>query len=283
MAVLVAWAGDGLAPGTLTTGSAGTGDNPPGSINGTAPTISSSGPRPPRIIFAADVASYAAWGHAAVTTASWRFYISATTLGTGVQLAVSWNGSAVPWQINVTAAGAFSLDNGAGVPIETSADGAFLAATLHRVEVTYNAGIVSAYLYLGNQTTPLASLSGSITPTVFTEFWWGTVNAGTFGARQADDLIIRDTATLIGPFGSPAPSWDGSKRPLTANMNRLAGTWGLAAQGAANLWAGTNGLFLTGALNAKAGTSGLPLQAVLNQLAGTSGLGVDEASSRIVA
>lgn len=70
-------------------------------------------------------------------------------------------------------------------------------------------------------------------------------------------------------------------RPLTYNMNRLAGTDGLAAQGAANVWAGTDGLSLVGALNVKNGTTGLALQGVLNALAGTEGLGVDAASSEI--
>lgn len=60
---------------------------------------------------------------------------------------------------------------------------------------------------------------------------------------------------------------------LQAELNRLAGTTGLAEQGAANAWAGTTGLSLVGALNVKAGTTGLALQGVLNQLAGTTGLG----------
>ena len=68
---------------------------------------------------------------------------------------------------------------------------------------------------------------------------------------------------------------------LVAELNRLAGTTGLEAAGAANEWAGTQGLELVGALNAKAGTSGLELLGVLNVLAGTKGLGANEAATRI--
>lgn len=61
--------------------------------------------------------------------------------------------------------------------------------------------------------------------------------------------------------------------PLTAALNAMAGTDGLAATGAANAWAGTSGLALLAALNRKAGTSGLGLGAVLNRLAGAAGYG----------
>jgi hypothetical protein len=40
---------------------------------------------------------------------------------------------------------------------------------------------------------------------------------------------------------------------LVSDLNRLAGTTGRSAQGAANVWAGTSNLDLVGALNVKAG------------------------------
>lgn len=66
---------------------------------------------------------------------------------------------------------------------------------------------------------------------------------------------------------------------LTNDLNRLAGTTDLSAQGAANAWAGTTDLDLVDALNVKAGTTGLALQGVLNSLAGTTDLGVDGAAA----
>jgi hypothetical protein len=67
---------------------------------------------------------------------------------------------------------------------------------------------------------------------------------------------------------------------LVASLNRLAGTSGLAAAGAANAFAGTSGMELVGALNAKAGTSGLELNGVCNRIAGTSGVEAAEALAR---
>lgn len=58
---------------------------------------------------------------------------------------------------------------------------------------------------------------------------------------------------------------------LQADLNRLAGTTGLDAQLAANVWAGTTGRDLVAALNAKNGTTGLELNGVLKALALTYG------------
>ena len=86
-------------------------------------------------------------------------------------------------------------------------------------------------------------------------------------------------------YGGPEivpPEPEGPPPPLTESLNRLAGTTGLAAQGAANVYAGTTNLSLVDALNSKAGnTSPIALQGVLNQLAGTDGLGIAEAASLI--
>lgn len=54
---------------------------------------------------------------------------------------------------------------------------------------------------------------------------------------------------------------------FTAELNRLAGTTDLYAQGAANAWAGTTQMELVGALNQLAGTTGLGLNGVVKRLA----------------
>ena len=58
---------------------------------------------------------------------------------------------------------------------------------------------------------------------------------------------------------------------LAGNLNRLAGSQGLDAQGAANFWAGTSQLDLVGALNLIAGTSHLELNGVIKVLASQHG------------
>lgn len=50
-------------------------------------------------------------------------------------------------------------------------------------------------------------------------------------------------------------------------LNRLAGTSGLEAAGAANALAGTSGLEVVGALNAAAGTAGIEFAGVCRRLA----------------
>ncbi len=63
---------------------------------------------------------------------------------------------------------------------------------------------------------------------------------------------------------------------FNAELNRLAGTTGVADQGAANLYAGTSGVGVLRALNLKADANRQPteykgLNAICNELAGTSG------------
>lgn len=70
---------------------------------------------------------------------------------------------------------------------------------------------------------------------------------------------------------------------LHAEMNRLAGTTGLDAQGAAQIAANAPGADLIGALNRKNGSTGLDLLAVLNALAGTSHLDMNKAAASIPA
>lgn len=54
---------------------------------------------------------------------------------------------------------------------------------------------------------------------------------------------------------------------LATNLNRIAGTTELDAQGAANAWAETSQNDLVGALNVVAGTTGLELNGVIKLLA----------------
>jgi len=54
---------------------------------------------------------------------------------------------------------------------------------------------------------------------------------------------------------------------LVSELNRLAGTSGLEAAGAANAWAETTRLELVGALNYKASTGGLELEGAIRAIA----------------
>jgi hypothetical protein len=69
---------------------------------------------------------------------------------------------------------------------------------------------------------------------------------------------------------------------IAYDLNVLAGTTGLDAKGAANVWVGTSGLGLAGALNKAAGHNGLDVQGAANALAGTTGIGEGEVLSPLV-
>lgn len=75
---------------------------------------------------------------------------------------------------------------------------------------------------------------------------------------------------------------DGAGETLTHALNRLAGTTGLEAQGAAQVWASAPGMDLLGCLNKKNGTSGVGLLGVLNSLAGTTALDVEGAAAHLI-
>ena len=69
---------------------------------------------------------------------------------------------------------------------------------------------------------------------------------------------------------------------LTAELNRLNSTTGVATQGAANTYAGTSGLGINAALNIKADANRQPsaykgLNAICNELAGTTGKSASDA------
>jgi hypothetical protein len=69
---------------------------------------------------------------------------------------------------------------------------------------------------------------------------------------------------------------------LTAELNRLNSTTGVAAQGAANTYAGTSGLGINAALNIKADANRQPsaykgLNAICNELASTTGKSASDA------
>ena len=69
---------------------------------------------------------------------------------------------------------------------------------------------------------------------------------------------------------------------LTAELNRLNSTTGVAAQGAANTYAGTSGLGINAALNIKADANRQPssykgLNAICNERAGTTGKSASDA------
>ena len=114
----------------------------------------------------------------------------------------------------------------------------------------------------------------SATSTTYARTNCQDADAGLFRAvfTNVDGTATTSAASLSITHAEPAGS-------LVYQLNRLAGTTGLDAQGAANAWAGTTGLAVQGALNVKAGTWGIGLDGVCNLLGGTTKLAAPAALS----
>lgn len=115
----------------------------------------------------------------------------------------------------------------------------------------------------------------------------GRFSFGTFTTNFPDTTFggnnywVDVTVSTVGGGDPPSPM---DVMDVQGELNRIAGTTGLAEAGAANAYAGTSGLETVGALNVAAGNSLIDykdLQGVANQLAGTVGLGTPLALSMI--
>lgn len=215
---VVAWSGDGLSTGTMTTLSAGTGDTAIGSIQGTAPSIVDDGLRSPEIEWPT-ATSYVVWGHDSLPVGAWRWYLTPGDPGGGYRIALSWAGSAPQWMLDVGFDGTLHLLDSAGSDADTSTTGLITPATTYRIEVTYDTGAVDVYVYTGESTTELDHLTATLTAAAAVEFWWGCTFDVTGDPRRGDDLRITDTATLIGPAGAAV---DGSFTGSTAGATAAA-------------------------------------------------------------
>ena len=211
MAEIFRWSGDGLAAGNLTTSSAGTGDTAPAAILGAqAPTIVATGTRSPQIQFLANPTtdqSGARWNVPTGSTFGYRFYFT-----TGTTLPVSgqipwifglYTGTTMHMEIDYTSTGRINLRDSVALIGQTAAS-TITTSTRYRIEGTVNhsTGAMTLQLFLGENTTPLATISGTGTGlgSSSTNVNVGKLNTATSPAFQIDDLIVLDTATLPGPW-----------------------------------------------------------------------------------
>ena len=116
----------------------------------------------------------------------------------------------------------------------------------------------------------------SATSTTYARTNCQDVDAGLFRAvfTNSDGTATTNAVGLSVTHVLPAGS-------LVYELNRLAGTSGLDAAGAASAWAGVTGEDLVGALNLKAGTWGINLDGIANLLAGTQSLAAPAALASI--
>jgi hypothetical protein len=241
MTVTARWAGQGLAAGQpLTTSLAGSGDTAFTALSGTSGAVTATGGPGPsgiRLNFTpSGAASYMEWGSAVVgslTAMAVRCYyrfsawpsssftiLRGLTAGGAQQWGVDLGGTGSPGQVR--------LRNAANTAnTAASANGAISVATDLRFEVLWDSsGATTVYVYSGNSTTALATLTGNTGGTSpIGMIRLGPISGPTLGQYYASDIALANAASLIGPAQAAAAStikyWDGA----TLKDVTLRGMW----------------------------------------------------------
>ena len=218
------WAGTGLSAGNLTTTSAGTGDTAPTGINGTTPTIVTTGNRAPRIRFLGSptsTQSVAYWDFTAQTQGGFRFAWTAPPAppasGTFPIIFQINSGATMQFYIDVTSTRRFNLRDGAGV-LQQSATDAWVEGASYRLEATVDHGTraVNVRIFTGDATTHSVQLSGmsTVLGASHSRAYFGKVNAVAVGEMYVDDILGTNTAAYPGPAvtapSTPDRVWNGS-------------------------------------------------------------------------
>ena len=228
MATIVTWSGDGLAPGTLTTASAGTGDTAPTAVLGTVkPTIESAGTRAPRIRAMANPLndqSAAYWQFTSQAQGGGRVYFDTPTevppSGQAMDILVIQNTTARVISVDITNSARFNLRDNTNVIAQT-ASGSLALGHRYRLEwqINHGTGAVALRIFNGEETTHVAQLAGTSANLGATH---NRVIIGKINTSQItvpcsfDDLLVTDTAEYPGPwvaastYESGMTIWDGA-------------------------------------------------------------------------
>ena len=217
MATVRQWSGDGLAPGALTTSSAGTGDTPFTSISGTGLAVAAGGLHAPRISVPDGAGLVNATWTLAAALGTWavRLYVRTTTAPSGGVFFNAYDGGGNKVVgMDFTSSGALRL---ATKPSTTTinfyvAPTAFPLDTEIRIDYTETAaGAWTVAYYVGDDTTPIHSSSGTkATAQTISSLVIGRLAAApTYSGLFIDSIALTDTASPIGPVvtAPPPPLW----------------------------------------------------------------------------
>jgi hypothetical protein len=239
LTVIRTWSGDGVSAGAMTTGKVGTGDTAFTAINSDSTNlvaVEASGTRSPRIKVTKTDGNNVArcnWGSLSglnLTATAGRVYFTApTTAPSESQILVAAESSSAPaWSIRMAGGPGGSklrLYDKSSTQVAETAVGLIHDRT-YRIEWTQTANTMTVYLYFGDSSTLLDSITYTSTgqfnvipQRVMFGYGRGSVvtDSGYF-----DDMALADTATLIGPvvtglstslggqmtFDDPAPGLD---------------------------------------------------------------------------
>lgn len=205
MAIVRKWQGDGLSAGTLSTSSAGTGDNAFSFVTGT--TIVASGLRVPEIALADTSAAHQVrWN--GLTLPSWgaRVYFSwasgAPSASIGLVHGYETGGGAV-FRVEMNTAGLLRLRN-ASAATWSQTTGALVAGTRYRLEVFGSAGSATVRVFVGESTSAVINQTAAVENLSIAEMRFGRHVSASMTGFTMDDLGVADVAAELGAVAAPA-------------------------------------------------------------------------------
>lgn len=227
--------------------------------------------------------SYLRWNWTASAHLYFRVYLNYPVAAPGAtsrEFQILDNASATVAGFNLAADGRPGVVVGLGTAVYGATP--IVAGAWFRLEMHFDpvAGSIEMRHYADpDSVTPTQTVTATGVAAADVESVYGPRASGvtTFDVYSDDWAVSTDG--WVGP--AVAPFVADPTETFTSAMNRLAGTVGLDAQGAAQVWASEPGAPLLACLNKKAGTVGVGFLEVLNDLAGTTGLGAQAAASQI--
>lgn len=232
MPIVRNWSGDGLSPGTLTTSSAGTGDNAFNTVTGGGITIVNSGERAPRIQFAAsDVLQRVTWNFAVQSELGLRWVEETPSVPTANQSVAIVQGlttgqTVQSFRVERTNAGTLRLRNTANAIIGNDSAGSIPYGVPVRYEVQVTTGgVLTASAYSMSGTLYATTTASGAETTHDGIRIGGASNVVGNPTHFYDDIILTNTAAIVGPTTTTlfptaitAPSWTQNGSSLLSSL-----------------------------------------------------------------
>jgi hypothetical protein len=226
MAIIARWSGLGLADGiAVDNTTVGAGDVAFDTVTSGAWSIDAGGEYLPRLQMdqAAATAAQAVWSAGTLGTLTGyavRGYLEMTAYpSAGAPILQAFSAASLRWRLDITSAGLMRLRDSANTIIATAAT-PLEAGDVLRVEVVVTGTSATAHAYLGDSTTALVTLAGTVGSGADEVRFGNTQTAPTWPRLLWDELAVANTAALIGPVAEVPPRF-----PLDDRYELGLGQW----------------------------------------------------------
>lgn len=231
MAVIRKWSGDGLTAGTLTTSSAGTGDNAFTSLGGTL-NIVATGSRSPQIE-APESSTLARVGWTGLSLASglaaryYRTHSASATASVAIAQGLGSSGTVQTWRVERIPGGNLRIRDAANAQVGVDSAATVPNSTRIRYEIVVtSAGAITVRAYEADTVNVLAQTSATgVGGTSDAVRFGDAANVTSRPVYQMDDFAVADTAAEIGPIVQASA--------LTSTASVLTTNWTVVPSGTA--------------------------------------------------